>query len=167
MRSLLDRIQTGIGAGAALATGIAGVGCASSELRPFAKYDAGADATVQPSDSGTDAVTHVDAGHLVSYPLEGLGWDPNTSCEYWPECYVRVGGRPCGEVDDPNLPLSLYSYGECEATGPFAPNPLDTMYAPVGDCCYINASLILEGRPLLVAQTIVVAAVHARADWTA
>lgn len=142
MRTLLQRIQIGIGAGAALAvSSAASGGCGLS--------------TESTSDGGLN---------LTPYALDDLSCDSSdagTFCCYYAQCFV--GLDDCVAPEDRVEPIP--SSG-CEVTGPFAPNPEDPNVQP-GDCCYIAGSQAVVGRPLFDADAWLLAPVVARRDWSA
>lgn len=190
MQTLLKRLQFGIGSGAALWAASAGCSTALDPYAPVAdadvdanrmQSDAARDATIPDRDAALvpdaardSAVRVPDAGEgLRPYPLSALGcnWGSDAGvaagCCHSVQCYVLEGR--CPAIDDPNLPYPNIS-GEpgCESSGPYAPNPADPAeWIPDGDCCYIIGSFAVEGRPLFVADQLIVAAVITRSDWLA
>lgn len=181
MRTLLHKVQSGIATGAAF--WLAGAGCASAVRRPDPQ-DAAGDANMTVSDAANDANVSADAaddavvtidggitdsghdaGALQPYPLSALAcdnFDAGTFCCYWANCVV-IANAPCPAVTDPTLPFQPVDL-TCGVTGPFAPNPEDPA-APVGNCCYVTGSQAAVGRPLFVANVMLVAPVVIRADW--
>lgn len=147
MRTLLQRIQIGIGAGAALAvTSAASSGCGLSTENA-------------PPDASTDG-----ALMLTPYSLDNLSCDSSdagTFCCYSAQCFV--GLDDCVAPEDRAEPIPTSG---CDVTGPFAPNPED-LNAQAGDCCYIVGSQAAVGRPLFDADAWLLAPVVARSDWSA
>jgi len=181
MRTLLQKVQSGIATGAAF--WVAGAGCASAVRRPDPQ-DAAGDANMMTSDAANDANVSADAaddavvvldssvadaghdaGALKPYDLEDLvcgSFDAGSFCCYWATCVV-VANAPCPEANDSTLPFQPTDL-TCGVTGPFAPNPADPAM-PVGNCCYVTGSQAAVGRPLLVANAMLVAPIVTRADW--
>lgn len=179
MPTLLQKVRSGMRAGTAL--WLAGAGCSDSITRPEPATDAAQDAQAMRLDGGNDAAPGVDASrdantHVVDAggdssstlqpyllsALDCIGRDGGTWCCQRASCSVFEGACPAADALPPDLATGS---PECDITGPFAPNPEDLNAAP-GNCCYIIGYVAIDGRPLLVEESLLVAAIVIRADWT-
>jgi hypothetical protein len=158
----LDRFLESIRAGVALAGLLAGA-CGGSPGTT-------ADASVATDTQGPDQLPP-----LASTTFVCSGQDFGNGPGYYGQCCEHLICRP---LVDGACPIGndgkFYGSGTClcggdhPIQGPFAVDPADPVTAEAraaGPCCYVTSSILCDGRPLHVDETVRVAAVVGRSDW--
>ncbi len=185
MTNMLDRLLRGVAWGGALAA----AGCiadADDETDAAAPVpDRGVAADARASDAAPpDAAIPADAGpalpplpardELACYGevTEGAG-----ECCPSVQCYEPAAGDPCLAIDDERgakhevaVALGDDHLGSgqclCDLSGPYDPVNKAAYTDDAGHCCYVIVIQGCEGRPMIVAGGLRLAAAAARSDWT-